>query len=369
MKILVPAAFEAGSNLAHAINTVKMAEGFAKLGHDVTIACRQSLEGEAEMDFLSSQYALRVPLRWVQLRLRFFSRQLDPHWDFAMQLLPLLINSRPNFVYSRNYIAPWLSSLLRIPTAAESHAAPDTDSGPFHRFIQGTGHRQFRTLTTISSVLQDGFIAKGVTAEKILVLPDAVDLEVFTPPDTLPQSPFAAGPNVVYTGHLYDYKGIPVILDAAESLPQIRFHLIGGREEDIAQIQKKIVGRGLLNVTLHGHKPRSELPIYLWHADALLLVPSGLHPSARWTSPVKLGEYLVSGRPVISSDIPALRAWLSEEETLFVEPDNPEVLARAIMWLLHNPGKVFEMTANARIMSQDLCYSKRAAKILKHAGM
>lgn len=41
MKIVVLSAFSLGSIFAHAINTIKMAEGFAKLGHQVTLICRE----------------------------------------------------------------------------------------------------------------------------------------------------------------------------------------------------------------------------------------------------------------------------------------------------------------------------------------
>ena len=43
MKILVASAFEASSQWAHAINTVKMAQGFARLGHAVTLVCRRPI--------------------------------------------------------------------------------------------------------------------------------------------------------------------------------------------------------------------------------------------------------------------------------------------------------------------------------------
>ena len=125
----------------------------------------------------------------------------------------------------------------------------------------------------------------------------------------------------------------------------------------------------ITNVTLHGHKTRGELPPYLWHADVLLLPPSAKHPSAQWTSPVKLGEYLASGKPLISSDIPALRAWLSDEETLFVKPDDPQALAQGIDWVLNNPKKAIEMAENGQQMARDISYEKRAKQILMHSGL
>ena len=369
MKILVASAFEAGSNFAHAINTVKMAEGFAMLGHDVTLACRAPLDGELEKELLDYQYALHTPLRWVQLSPMRNGRVLNPDWDFARQLFLRLLFLRPDFVFTRNYILPWLSSFMGIPTAAESHAHPGTCTKPFNTFIKGASHRKFKALITIAPVLRDNFVATGVPEEKILVLPDAVDLHIFSPPANLPASPFTGDKaNVVYTGHLYDYKGIPLLLETARLAPDIQFHLIGGTVNDIGCTHEKITSLGLSNVTVHGHKPRTDLPPYLWHADALLLPPSLNHPSAQWTSPVKLGEYLASGRPVLASDIPALRAWLTEEHVLFVEPDDAQAWSSAIKYALTHRDTTTQLTENGIKLATSWSYSQRAEHILNFCG-
>lgn len=369
MRILVAAGIVAGTSFAYAINTIKMAEGFSLLGHDVTLACRAPLEGPMDANALAYQYALHSPLRWVQLPSMRKNRMLDLHWDFARQLLPRVVFQRPDFVFSRSYITPWLSSALGIPTAAESHAHPGDRSAPLDRFLKGTSRRHFRALVTIAPMLRDNFAAAGVPREKILVLPDAVDLHNFLPPAELPASPYPGGPNVVYCGHLYDYKGIPDILGAARVLPDVTFHLIGGLPEDVQRVERKRTDLGLTNVVLHGHKPRTELPPFLWHADALLLPPSATHPSAQWTSPVKLGEYLAAGKPLVSSDIPALRNWLTDAHTRFVTPDDPDSLAKGIQSVLAHTQEAQTLAANGQQLAHSLSYTQRAQKILTFSNL
>jgi len=46
MRILVVNALDVLSQRAYAINSIKMAEGFASMGHEVTILCSQSKEGK-----------------------------------------------------------------------------------------------------------------------------------------------------------------------------------------------------------------------------------------------------------------------------------------------------------------------------------
>jgi len=369
VKILVAGAFEASSQWAHAINTVKMAQGFARLGHAVTLVCRRPTAGAVPEDSLNANYGLKEPMRWVQLPRRVLGHSLGENWSFAAQALRSLASLRPDLVYARNYTLPWLSSRLGIVTAAESHAHPGNKSKPFRRLVRASGHSAFRLWVTISRHLADHYATLGVSPEKLAVLPDAVDLQRFRRPAQRPPSPYPPGaPAVVYVGHLYDYKGIPTILAAAEHLPQLAFHLVGGWPDDIARQQRRVRERGLGNVTVHGAVPHAEVPRYLWHADVLLLPPSAHHPSAVWTSPMKLGEYLASGSPVVASAIPALRDLVTDAEVRFVAPDDGASLAEGVSRVLESPGDASRLTRAGTRRADELSYVKRAQQVLERVA-
>ena len=329
LRILVASALVASSQMANAMNTIKMAQGFARLGHQATVVCRRPLKGKVSPDRLTESYGLTEALRWVQLPGKIL---VDQHWIFALLAWRVAQQIQPDLVFARNYVFPWLSSRLGVTTVVESHAHPDNKTIPFLLMAKGTQRPAFRLWVTISQRLADHYHhALGVPLEKLVVLPDAVDLHLFQRPARLPPSPFStAGPNVVYAGHLYDYKGIPTVLDAARLLPDVHIHLVGGWPADVARHQKRVRELGTTNVTFHGLKPQSDVPPFLWHADVLLLPPSRHHPSAAWTSPLKLGEYLASGTPVVATDIPALRDWITDREVEFVSPDDAEALAQDI---------------------------------------
>jgi glycosyltransferase involved in cell wall biosynthesis len=209
-----------------------------------------------------------------------------------------------------------------------------------------------------------------VSADKLIVLPDAVDVIQFGRPEELPSSPYQKpGPHVAYIGHLYDYKGIPTVLAAAALLPDIQFHLVGGLPEDIDRQEARIEEMGLQNVILHGLKPQVEVPPYLWHADVLLLPPSQYHPSAQWTSPLKLGEYLASGTPVVATDILALRDWVTEDEVEFVAPDDAEALAGGIQHLLADGTRRQSLRTAGFRKAEELSYERRAEAILERIGL
>jgi glycosyltransferase involved in cell wall biosynthesis len=371
MRILVVGALEASSHWAHSINTIKMAQGFARLGHEVTIVCRQSPEGKVPPAKLAQMYGLTEPLHWVQLPWKVLRYPVNLHWRFALLALPVALWARPDLVFARNYIFPWLSSKCGIATAAESHTNPDNNTAPFLRLVDATRHRAFRLWVTISQRLVNGYRSLGVPIEKLIVLPDAFDLNLFQRPAQLPPGPYPDGaPIVAYAGHYYeDYKGIPTILETAALLPEVRFHLVGGRPQEVARHRARIQKMGLSNVTLHGLKPHSEVPPFLWHADVLLLPPSANHPSAAWTSPGKLGEYLASGTPIVATAIPALRDWLTDEEVEFVPPDDAEAMAAGIRRLLNNRARAEALSQAGLRKAPALSYERRAEAILKRIGL
>jgi len=366
MKTLVAGAFEAGSHWAHAINTVKMADGFARLGADVTLVCRRPRAGVVPASELAREYGLGAPLRWVQVRGHRLGRPSGPHREFAARALPTVLRVRPDLVYARNYALPAWTARLGITTAVETHAHPGNAEPAFRRLVRASHRPALRCWVTIADVLKVAHAQAGVPAEKILVLPDAVDVELFAPPADRGASPFPeAGPVALYAGHLYDHKGIPTVLGAATLLPGVRFHLLGGWPEDVDRWRLAAEREELSNVVLHGLRPHAEVPRYLWHADVLLLPPSGRHESAAWTSPVKLGEYFASGTPVVASAIPALRRQVKDDVVEWVEPDRPEALAAGIRRVLEAPGHAARLSENGRRAAGLLGYAQRARRIIE----
>jgi glycosyltransferase involved in cell wall biosynthesis len=372
MRILVASGLEALTMYAWVLNTVKMAQGFARLGHEVTLVCwgpsnRRVLEEE-----LNRTYGLTEPIRWVLLpknRIMWHSykRKL---WAMGVMALAVALWARPQLVFCREHIIPWLTSRLGLATVGEIHAPPENNELRIRRFFQATHYPGFKLLVTISHRLAQHYEERGVPTDKIIVLPDAVDLVLFRRPEELPPSPYQRpGPHVAYIGHLYDYKGIPTALATASLLPEVEFHLVGGLPEDIKRQEARIKEMGLANVTLHGLKPQVEVPPYLWHANVLLLPPSQHHPSAAWTSPLKLGEYLASGTPVVATSIPALRYWLTDEEVEFVEPDDAEAMAKSIMDVLRDPDHATTLSQNSLKKAQTLSYERRAERILEKLSL
>jgi len=239
-------------------------------------------------------------------------------------------------------------------------------------------------IIAITQGLKDELVALGLTADKILVAPDGVKFS----------SPFSVIPAkaeipalreklnlpldkkiVMYTGHLYSWKGVDTLLELAKTYSQKSNHqspitnhqslfvFLGGTEYDIKNFKQK--ANGLNNVLIFGHKPPQEIPEYLQAADVLVLPNSAKNEKANWTSPLKMFEYMASGVPIVASDLPVIREILNENNAILVEPDNAESLAKGIIKVLNEPENSAKLAKQAFEDVQKYSWTKRAEKIIK----
>jgi glycosyltransferase involved in cell wall biosynthesis len=364
MRVVVFGEFEADSPRAHAINVTKTAGGFERLGHDVTLVCRAPF-GAMDVEGLARHYG-EPGLRWVFVR-------PEDGTAFRSGAASLASETGADFVYARSFDAAAACAASGVPTVLETHAhVGDRNPALLRCIALAAKGGPLASVVTISESLREYYISLGAAAERVRVVPDGVDLELFTPPAPVPLPPWGddGRRHAVYAGHLYDYKGVPTMLDAAGLRPGWEFDLVGGTPEDLARVSAVVAERGLKNVVLHGARPHAEVPRWLWRADALLLPPLGDDPSARWTSPVKLGEYLAAGPMIIASDIPGLRAWVSEPEVRWFRAGDAAGLAGGLDAAV---AESLEHRASrrvaARARAEMYCYPARARAILAAAGL
>lgn len=100
-------------------------------------------------------------------------------------------------------------------------------------------------------------------------------------------------------------------------------------------------------------------------ADVLVLPnKSGWRESELFTSPMKLFEYMASGKPVVASSLPSIREILSDNNAFLVQPNNPAELARGIETLISNPELGKKLAAQALADVAQYSWEMRAKKIL-----
>lgn len=227
-------------------------------------------------------------------------------------------------------------------------------------------------LVAISGGVREDLIGLGVAADAIVVEHDGFETGRF---EGLPERAAArrelglpeGGPLVVYTGGLLAWKGVDVLVDAARALPEVHFAIAGGMDADVASLKARAAGLG--NLRFDGFQPPERVPLYLAAGD-VGVVPNRSTPaiSARYTSPLKVFEAQAAGLPLVVSDLFSMRDVLSEEQALFVAPDDPAALAQGLREVLADPVRRQGMAAALRAGASEHSWDARARRLLDWMG-
>lgn len=281
----------------------------------------------------------------------------------ALALSWFVIKDKADVIYSRDEITVFILSFFRNNVAFEAHKFPKYRT-LFWRSLELNNVK----VITITRALRDDIAKTGFRGE-ILVASDGVDLKEFDLQISKKEARSMVGlPNdkkiVMYTGHLFEWKGAGVLLEAVHKFKNdVLFVFVGGTEYDIEKFKKK--AEGLNNVLILGQKSHKEIPIYLKAADVLVLPNSAKEDiSKSYTSPLKMFEYMASGRPMVASDISSIREVLNNKNAILVSADDPDGLKSGIDKLLNDASFGEELANQARRDVENYTWTKRADSIL-----
>jgi len=176
-----------------------------------------------------------------------------------------------------------------------------------------------------------------------------------------------SGPLVGYAGHLYPWKGVDVLLQAIARLEAVRAVIVGGQpgETDRGRLEALAAALGVdARVRFTGWLPPAAVPAELARCHVLVLPNARTEISARYTSPLKLFEYLAAGRPIVASDLPALAEVLSNDRNaVLVPPGDEEALAAAVSGLLHDRARAERLARQAYSDAEQYSWDRRAERL------
>jgi glycosyltransferase involved in cell wall biosynthesis len=311
-----------------------MCAAFAQAGHEVVLAAIEGDRSVAGDDF--ETYGVAPRFRIVKHAM---SRGgVVARLGYA-RAAPTLVRRviEPDLVYGRHLLSLTIASRWDVPVIYETHQAPSR----LERLVERRlfGRRNFARLVVISEALADEYrrCHPDLPAERILVAPDAADIPDRADDEAAVSIRRDGRLQVGYVGHLYQGKGMEMVAALARNMPDVDFHVVGGTEADLARWRARTSGNGS-NLVFHGHVPLVRTQAYRRAVDVLLAPYQAQVRSAggradigRWMSPLKIFEYMGSGRAMIVSDLPVLREIVTDGVTaLLARPDDVDAWVGAV---------------------------------------
>lgn len=363
---------------AHGINIIKTCEALALRGVEVTLIVpryKNSLK-EDGISYAGGQKGFQI--KYIPVRVDVLSFGWFGYWMnralFALGVLfaKELRESKRKIILTRDELSVLSLRLLGHIVFYDLHGFPARKQWFWKHMVYGASG----FIVTSNAKVERCMRMFKISREKIVVAPNGFDPALFSLPGTenkkhlrkkllLPENKNI----ILYTGHLYDWKGASVLAETAKALTDRCFVFVGGTLRDVENFSRKY--GTIENIIIKGYEPHERIPQYLKSADVLVLPNSrkskdknfALH-SEYDTVPIKLFEYMASGTPIVASDLPSIREFLDEESTVFVEADNPKDLESGIEAVLRDSILACRISERARVVSAAYTWEMRAEKII-----
>lgn len=368
MKLIYLANIRLPTEKAHGIQIMKTCEALAELGVEVQLVIpkRRNFFSEDPFIFYDVNKNFKIEKLFCLDFIGFpFFKKIFFWWEtftFYLSVKNYLAKNKSDIIYTRDLpLVFWLAK-KRNNIFYEIHTLP---ANPNFR------HKQAwllsKGLVVISDHLKKDLVTFGVPKEKIVVARDAVDLNKFQ--ITASQSESRRKLNlpldkkiVLYTGHLYPWKGVDLLAKTAICLPEVEIYLVGGTKEDAKNFNNKYKFK---NLKVVGWQNPELMPDWLNSADVLVLSNSAREKiSSRYTSPMKLFEYLSVGKPIVASGLDSLKEILNENNAFLVEPDNLDALVEGIKKVLDDSALSASISVRAKKDAEQYTWTARARMIV-----
>jgi len=241
-----------------------------------------------------------------------------------------------HYFYPDGVAAAMLGQRLDVPTVITARGSDVNLIAQYRlprRLIRWAA-RQAAAVVTVSQALKDKLVALGVEHERIHVLRNGVDLELFHPNDQerLRAELDLRRPTLLSVGNLLAFKGHGLVIEALSLLPQCEL-VIAGEGPDRAAFEALARQRGVSErVRFVGSLDQQDLRRYYCAADALVLA------SSREGWPNVLLEAMACGTPVIATAVGGVPEIVTSTEAgVVVEERSAPALARAVRELSVRP--------------------------------
>jgi glycosyltransferase involved in cell wall biosynthesis len=210
------------------------------------------------------------------------------------------------------------------------------------RALERFVYRRAARLIALSPGIRDGMLAAGAPADRVELVPNASDLDLFRPGP--PPERF----RISYFGTMGEANDLGAAVEAARLLPDVEFLLVGDGKRR-AELERGAPPNVVFTGPASGKEEVAELAA---GSSACLTLFKDV-PVLATNSPNKLFDTFAAGRPAIVN----MDGWMRElvernEAGLYVRAGDAHDLADKVAWLREHPAEAERMGRNARALAE-----------------
>lgn len=243
------------------------------------------------------------------------------------------------------------------------------------KWLESYAYKNSEHIVALSPGMKEGVIENGYPSDKVSVIPNSCDINMFSISDDLgsefrQQNDWLGNrPLIVYAGTLGHINGVGYLVNVAEKMKAInsnvRFVIVGdGVEYD--KVKSLAIDKGVFenNLYMLGNIPKKDMPNVLNAADLATSLFIDLEPM--WVNSAnKFFDALASGTPIAIN----YKGWqvdvLNQSGAgIVLHPKDFEQAAKDLLLLLNDRRKLKEMGENAKKLAIEKFNRDKLAKEL-----
>jgi glycosyltransferase involved in cell wall biosynthesis len=220
------------------------------------------------------------------------------------------------------------------------------------RAVERLAYRRSARVIALSPGIREGVVSAGAPPERVALVPNASDLELFSPEldGAAERRRLGLGDGLVcsYFGTMGEANDLGQVIDAAPLVGDVTFVLLGDGKR-----RRELEKRAPANVRFLDPAPdKASVARLAAASDACLTIFKDV-PVLATNSPNKLFDTFAAGRPAIVNTDGWMRDLVEGNEAgVFVRPGDPRDLAAKVAWLRDNPREVERLGRNARALAE-----------------
>lgn len=348
-------------SIASSLQTVKMCEAFSCLKHQVTLVCPGASKlKESIFNYynVKNRFNIRVLNKYKKFPLG------AKYYFFSVSSILSSLKDKPDIFITRNFFTSFLLVILNKKHILELHHSMEIESRIVQFITKKTGFlnskKILKMVAITESIKKYFYINYNLDKNKILVSPSGSSLKVnfnFNRNKKL---------KIGYFGSVYKSRGAETFINLSKIDRDNEYYLFGNLNK------YKNLKNNINNLYLRGYIPYKNISAYLTKMD-ILLMPYMFKATAtgdvgdiiKFTSPLKLFDYLASGKIIIASNITVLKEVINKKNAIFINNfENIYAWKNEIDKIKNNVVKRLIVSKNNHNLSKKFTLIKRAKIIL-----